>query len=227
MILIIAERTDAPALWLQRRLSRPAAPVPVRRVNPAQLFAGSSFRFHIAGAEADTSVALSNGRAFDGAALTGVINRVGAVPLPLLTEIGEADREYAESELNACLLGWLAALPCPVLNMPTPGCLGGAWHTDLATCQLAARANLPMGHGAPAAHFVWLEGKIFPRLPDTDLRRAVDAFARGYGGRAVQVDMAADGLLGATPYVDYRIGGDALVRHVRDALMSDARRDAA
>jgi hypothetical protein len=48
-----------------------------------------------------------------------------------LVHIVEADRKYVASEMTALLVAWLSALPCRVVNRPSPGCLcGPAWLAD-------------------------------------------------------------------------------------------------
>lgn len=227
MILIIAEGTDAPALWLQRRLSPLTAPVPVRRINPAQLFAGSRFSFHIDRKRTDISVTLQNGRAVSGERLTGVINRVVSVPQSLLAEMAKDDRAYTESEFQACLLGWLAALPCPVINRATPAALAGPWHGALAMRQLARRAGLPVGSGPATSRLVVFDGDVFPHVKDSRWRQALVRFSRGYGGRLIELHMARDGLMGAVPFADFRAGGPALVAALAAALAETAGKAAA
>jgi hypothetical protein len=54
------------------------------------------------------------------AALSGVLARVPTV-LPCGPEVSAEDRPYITTELNAALLAFLNALPCRVVNRPTPG----------------------------------------------------------------------------------------------------------
>ena len=59
----------------------------------------------------------------------GVLTRLPCVTEQDLPEIVSTDRAYVAAETNGFLLAWLSALPCPVLNRPTPGCLSGcSWH---------------------------------------------------------------------------------------------------
>lgn len=60
-----------------------------------------------------------------------------------LQNIQAAHRKYVAAELNAFLLAWLSVQSCPVLNRPTPCCLGGPnWRPEQWT-QAAARLGIP------------------------------------------------------------------------------------
>jgi hypothetical protein len=61
----------------------------------------------------------------------GVLTRLPCVSEQDLPQIVSTDRAYVAAEMNGFLLAWLTALPCPVLNRPTPGCLAGrSWHHE-------------------------------------------------------------------------------------------------
>src|SRR5439155_2268431 len=57
--------------------------------------------------------------------ITGVFTRLPCVYEQELGHIAPADRAYVAAEMTAFLTAWLSALPCPVLNRPTPTCLSG------------------------------------------------------------------------------------------------------
>ena len=62
------------------------------------------------------------------ATLRGVVVRRPAVAAEELPWIAAEDRQYVATEINAFLVAWLSALPCPVLNRPTATSLcGPAW----------------------------------------------------------------------------------------------------
>jgi hypothetical protein len=63
--------------------------------------------------------------------ICGVLVRLPWVCDQDLWHIASADRAYIGAEMNAFLVSWLSALPCPVLNRPTPSCLSGpAWRQE-------------------------------------------------------------------------------------------------
>jgi hypothetical protein len=74
--------------------------------------------------------------------LTAVLTRRPAVIAEELAWIAAADRAYVAAEANAFLVAWLDALPCRVVNRPTPlslcGPMWGASHWAAA----AARAGV-------------------------------------------------------------------------------------
>lgn len=76
------------------------------------------------------------------ATLLGVVVRRPAVAAEELPWIAAEDRQYVATEINAFLVAWLSALPCPVLNRPTATSLcGPAWsHTHWKVA--AARAGV-------------------------------------------------------------------------------------
>ena len=74
----------------------------------------------------------------------GVVNRLHYLPLALLARIGGADEDYARSELYALFLSWMAALPSPILNPPTPQGLAGNWRHPSAWTMLAQASGLPV-----------------------------------------------------------------------------------
>lgn len=76
--------------------------------------------------------------------LGGVITRLPYVSEQALGWLVPDDRPYVAAEMNAFLLAWLAELPCPVLNRPTPGCLSGPFWRHERWVRAAARAGIPV-----------------------------------------------------------------------------------
>jgi hypothetical protein len=75
------------------------------------------------------SQALVGARVISSEKIGGVLTRLSCVNEQDLPQIVSTDRAYVAAEMNGFLLAWLTALPCPVLNRPTPGCLSGcSWH---------------------------------------------------------------------------------------------------
>jgi hypothetical protein len=86
---------------------------------------------------------VADGRPFAVRDLHGVINLMSRVHDFEMLGIRRRDRSYVSAELWAMLVWWLHALPCAVLNRPTPGCLNGPlWNQEqwLSACR---RANIP------------------------------------------------------------------------------------
>jgi hypothetical protein len=233
VILVIADATDEPALWLQRRLE-PLVGMPVRRITARQLVLGSRFRWHMTSDASQSEVRLANGRLVATAQLAGVISRIQGLPTEPVARVAPADRDYVESELHALLLGWLAALPVPVLGAPSPSCLGGAWAAPAVARMLAAAAGLaadmserPIWAAGNVAAIV-LGGRIYGPLLPRPVMQALVRFAATYGGM-VQVTLNRSenfAFVDATPYVDFQLGGSALLRTVA-AMFQPLRAEAA
>ena len=126
--------------------------------------------------------AVIEGRTVSSADIRAVIVRMPAIGEAELGHVHAQDRAYAASEMHAFLLAWLASLPCPVLNRPTPYNLGGpAWHTS----EWVRRARRL---GLAARSVVWNAAFVGDGAPD--LPRRLDAHSRFVdvvGGRAFLV----------------------------------------
>jgi hypothetical protein len=137
MLMILAKREDPAAAWLAERWrSHDAVFV------SAGDFSIDGWSMHLASPGrsrariADRDIGISD--------IHGVIVRVAGVDCEDLPHITPADRQYVASEMTAFLLAWLSGLPCPVLNRPTPGNLGGpCWRAEQWT-HLAARLGIPV-----------------------------------------------------------------------------------
>ncbi|HOT94826.1 MAG TPA: hypothetical protein PK089_06525 [Methanoregulaceae archaeon] len=90
-----------------------------------------------------TRVRLADGTRLDDRGIRGVFNRLQVPDLPQFLRSSEADRLYALGEVAALWLSWLAALPCPVVNPPSPWSLPGPEFPLLQWLDLASRAGLP------------------------------------------------------------------------------------
>lgn len=73
-------------------------------------------------------------------ALVSLLPGVHPAELP---HIAVEDREYVAGEMMAFLVAWLSALPCRVLNRPTPLCLTGPHLRPEQWVRAAVTAGLP------------------------------------------------------------------------------------
>ena len=235
MILIIAAPEDVPALWLKTQLARRSA-VPVRLVTPARLACSPSISHRLAGDDDEFFAALFGEEPVRGDSLTGVVNRFRELPAALFDNAVAEDRAYAASELLAFTLGWLASLPCPVINPPAPLSLAGSAPPPMVALNQAAVAGLavpatrlssaspapPAAAPAPGttSHCV-LDGRLFGPILPSDDRDALLQFARLWGDRLVQIDTSPGTpryFRGASGFADFRHGGEALVQALARAL---------
>jgi hypothetical protein len=98
--------------------------------------------------------------------------------------VDPADRGYCAAEMTAFLAWWLAELPCPVVNRPTPTCLSGIEWAEPTWTIVAA------GLGMACRPVRWRSAGECRRPPE-DLRRRIPVTA--VGNRWVMGSRHADG----------------------------------
>lgn len=89
-------------------------------------------------------VRLAGGRGWTHRTVTGVVNRLRWLPTISDSRVPEADRLYAQQELTAITLSWLAALAerVPFVGRPSAGGLAGTWRYPAEWALLAVAAGL-------------------------------------------------------------------------------------
>src|SRR5262245_34157967 len=118
MILVLASRSDENARSLVDRWESHGA----RLLVPECL---SVVGWRHRGSARPSSRAVLGGVPVNGAEIRGVLSRLPSVMPSDLLHICAEDRAYVAAEMTAFLVAWLASLPCPVLNRPTPTSLAG------------------------------------------------------------------------------------------------------
>lgn len=235
MILIIAEPGDGAALWLHRAMAA-ATRTAVRVVTPAQLAYATSAAHRLSTDADSVTFILADGTTLRGADLVGCINRLVALPQAHLARASAEDRLYAAGELQAFTLGWLATLPCPMLNAPAPESLAGPWHGELAARQFAVLAGFDCAPVALSlddelgpifrdsgiqAHVVLAGEVVGPPLSD-EAHAAMLQFALLWGGAMVEIATWTRGgrrhFAGATGMIDFPGAGAPLVAAMLRAL---------
>jgi hypothetical protein len=143
MLLVLCDPSDVGALWAGLGLRSRVPDVEI--VSTEEL--GSALRFDLRLDRSFRSVQidLADGRHISSTELSGVLNRLQTVPTGQLDRAAASERTYAQAELEALHVSWLAALECPVINRPKPHGLCGAFRSDLEWAMLAAQAGLPVG----------------------------------------------------------------------------------
>jgi hypothetical protein len=111
-------------------------------------------------------VALRDGRLIRSDGVYGTLNRLLYPPQGDLLLIQAADRGYVFHELMAVFMGWLGALPGPMLNPPAPDCLSGRLRSFAEWVWLAGKVGL-----ATPRYRTSSDGGVFPpalhvRAPD-------------------------------------------------------------
>ncbi len=235
MYVVLADRSDHSALWLCSNL-QPLLPHPIVHITPAQLVYSTSITHRLETDRAQSHFDLADGSTLKFENVSGVINRFDTMPTAHLDRAEKTERDYAATELQAFLLGWLASLECPVLNPPSPEWLGGSWHSPMAAAEIAAQVGLacfptavcsdttppPENSVTPTeAHFV-CNGRLFGPLVDSQLRDALIGFAHAWGAPLVQIDMRrrseGPAFVRASSFVDFPRGGATLTRAIAQAL---------
>jgi len=234
--LVVASEPDAAARWAAGRL-RAAGCSPLALVTDADL-AGATWEHRLGNDGGGTRLALADGSVIDSATVRGTLNRLTHVPPALVAPMGPDDRAYALQELSALVLSWLASLPGPVLNLPDPRGLCGAWRPPAEWALLASDAGLcPVtvdGAAPPGAAGAWRVWSPHSPVPGDaivvgdavfavrELDPATVAACRCLAARAATpiLGLAFDGdrLAGVTPLPDLRDGGDDLVEELAGAL---------
>jgi len=110
------------------------------------------------------SVAVIAGRKVPIREISGVITCLPRVTELELLHIAAEDRGYVAAEMTAFLLAWLTALPCPVMNRPSPASLTGPFWRREQWATVAARAGLPV---SPISRQVSLAHAGAPGNPPT------------------------------------------------------------
>jgi hypothetical protein len=176
-----------------------------------------------------TGTAVVAGRRVPVSALRAVLTRRPAVVAEELGQINPADRPYVAAETNAFLVAWLSALPCRVVNRPTPTSLcGPAWnhvHWQAAAGRAGvAWAEDPRGQEPLAEHaeetetlIVCGENVLFAR--DGATAAMARALAREAGVTLLGVRMRNRTLCGASvaPNLGDASVRAALLEHLREA----------
>ena len=137
MLMILATREDEAAAWLADRWQPHGAVV----VSAADL---STSGWSLDLCSPTKSRACIGGRTVRNEDIDGVLTRMPYVHGQDLNHIVPSDRRYVASEITAFLLAWLSSLACPVLNRPTPDCLGGPGWRNEEWVHLASRLGIPV-----------------------------------------------------------------------------------
>ncbi|MFT7774571.1 hypothetical protein [Roseateles sp.] len=244
MWLVLCDAHDAAAAWAARQLS--ACGLQPLEVLSADQLALSDFQEHRLEGRHGWTLRLRTeaGLQVDGASLQGVLNRLYTVPIAHWRQAPEADQAYVQQELVAFFLSWLHALRCPVINRPTPQGLCGPWRMESEWAWLARRAGLPVAtyrqtsrdrideargvrrlvpQGALVGTALVTCGRTFglalpPTVSEACLRLAELSGTSLLGIDFVGHEQQAWSFAGASPTPDLRLGGEALIATLMDAL---------
>jgi hypothetical protein len=140
MWLVLCDASDASAICVSGlACARHRA---LELVTAEALSLAEEWEHRIEGDSASVRCRLGDGRSFAGEELRGVLNRLYTAPTGHWRAAPKVDQEYVQQELIAFFLSWLNALPCPVINRPTPQGLCGQWRAESEWVWLAQRPVL-------------------------------------------------------------------------------------
>jgi hypothetical protein len=141
MLVVVAGPGDAVAQALVERWAGRGAV----RLAPADLSA-PGWRHYLGRrpCDAEPGRAVLDQRVVATDRIAGVVTRLPAVYDQDLDWVDPLDRAYVAAEMTAFLTAWLTALPCPVLNRPTPTCLAGPSLAPEQWVRLAAGLGIPV-----------------------------------------------------------------------------------
>jgi hypothetical protein len=240
MWLVLSQANDLAALWAARGLvARGLQPLEI--VTAEALAYNLRFEHRLTASRPSVSITLADGRVIDGATVRGTLNRLQFFPIEHLRGASSTDRQYAEQELYALYLSWIYGLPGPMLNCPTPQGLSGEWRHPSEWAWLAAQAGLltlPYQQSdqrdAPTLDSLSrLTTRTLLVVGDTCCDSLAPSPVAAACVRLAQ--MNATGLLGidfhltangdwvfinATSWPNLRLGGDALLDRLANALQS-------
>ena len=193
MLAIVASKLDPAA----RDLVAAWSPAGAALISAEDLStAGWTFRL----ADPGGGTAVVDSRRVPVGELRAVLTRRPAVVAEELAWIDPADRTYMAAEMNAFLVAWLHALPCPVVNRPTPTSLAGPAWGPVHWATAAARADVHWAaHADGATHDVVVCGDACVGAASPSEAAAARALARAAGVELLGVRFSEKGACAATP----------------------------
>lgn len=232
MRILLHQDHDPSAAWLVDGLRDRGCEL--TSVRASSLLRDARWEHRLGAAGPSAQVDPAGGPTLRSGELIAVVNRVPVVGVDGLP-VAAGDREYADQELFALWLSWLAGLPCPVLNRPDPAGLCGVWLTQAQWTARAARAGLPTEpvvlHAAseppgpglrPDVTAVVACGAAFGPPQARELAAPCGELAADVGADMLEVSFvrSARGLrfADASPMPDLRRGGEPLLDHLAKAL---------
>jgi hypothetical protein len=245
MYLVLYNSYDTAALWAFRGLKAHGLN-PIELVDADSLVCNPYFEHRIKTNQVSTKIKLPDGRQINSETTLGVLNRLQSIPTAQL-KASKADNLYALQELTALFVSWLYSLPRPVLNPATPQGLSGEFKHASKWILMANSAGLTTAkyeqdsYDADKAPFRWI-GRLVP--PETPVKTVFVVYSQVVGkdippevaeGCRRIAELAETPLLGiefsdsfndpwtfvgATPFPDLTLGGEALLDELAHALQS-------
>jgi hypothetical protein len=240
MWLVICGSDDAAALWAIEGLKQRGLE-PLRVLYSDALLHGVRWEHRLNGQEVFTEVTLPCGQMVRSSELSGVLNRVSALPPASLLLMQPSDRHYATHEFQALFLSWLQAIPAPVLNRPTPFGLSGRLRHVSEWIWLAANSGLRVDSyrqssnelpaewgahvrlvapGTPLSTLIVVGDSVVGPAAPPHVEKGCKQLSQSSGAPLLGVEFTTDGdenwtFAGVSTQPDLRLGGEPLL----DALV--------
>ena len=141
MILILTEPADSVGSWLADGLQA-RLPIPVHHLTTEALTAIASVETEQSGESVEFRIHLASGFILDSRMITGVVNRVLALPPGLALRRGTPDRTSAVRNFSSPVWRLLSGFPGAVLNRPSAQGLSGDFRLPSEWAALAQDAGL-------------------------------------------------------------------------------------
>jgi hypothetical protein len=142
--LVLAQIGDETALRVYAALRVRHGAKDVKLVASEELVLAPYWAQRLEDERVSTEIRLGDGTVLDSENIGVVFNRIVAITMPNFALAKKEDRDYADQEMTALYLSWLASLPCPVVNEPSPLGLSAPMRSDAEWLLLAGRAGLPV-----------------------------------------------------------------------------------
>lgn len=222
MLLVFASERDLSA----RRLIEAWGARDARLVTPRDLStAGWCHYVNAPGSD----VAVIGGQRIAADQVAGVLTRLPAVWAQDRAHIVEGDRRYVAAEMTAFMTAWLARVPRPVVNRPTPTSLmGPGWSTErwfgaaaraglrLATARRRYPPDASPSDASPPGATVTVVGERCVGAADASLYAQALCLARAADADLLDVRFSAPGPEAC--FVGVQLWPDVAQAEVADAL---------
>lgn len=249
MWLVLCPSNDVAALWAYQGLKARGL-APLELVRAEELAYSVRWEHRLGPGGVHVAITLADGRSICSDTLYGVLNRLMWVPPEHLVIAHPGDRDYVTQELTAFYLSWLYALPGPMLNRPTPqGPSGQSRHLS-EWVWLASKAGLPtpdyrqssqdhlnemeverrlIPAGVPVNTVFVVAGHIVGTPAPPDILRGCQRLSELSKTDLLGIEFAAGStgpwtFVGATPWPDLRLGGQALLDVLASVLRSEVEK---
>jgi hypothetical protein len=143
-VVILAHSGDTSAAAIAARVSAALGPKAVTVLRPEQLGLATWSHRVISTGGATTELRWASGRHLRSSQIACLLNRMAYVPTPRFSKAPRKDREYADAELQALVVSWLAGLGTAAINPVNSRAQARGTLSGRGWLALAAAQGLPV-----------------------------------------------------------------------------------